>query len=42
MFHLTDKESAVVVWDRNDYLQEAEKQLSDRSIYLETKVIQKD
>ena len=37
-----DKESAVVIWDRNDYLKEAEKQLSDKSTYLETKVIEKD
>ena len=36
------KGSAVVIWDRNDYLKEAEKQLSDRSTYLETKVIEKD
>ena len=38
---LADKGYAVVIWDRNDYLKEAEKQLSDRSIYLETKVIEK-
>ena len=37
-----DKGSAVVIWDRSDYLKEAEKQLSDRSTYLETKVIEKD
>ena len=37
-----DKGSAVVIWDRNDYLKEAEKQLSDRSTYLEIKVIKKD
>ena len=37
-----DKGSVVVIWDRNDYLKEAEKQLSDRSTYLETKVIGKD
>ena len=37
-----DKESAVVIWDQNDYLKEAEKQLSDKSNYLETKVIEKD
>ena len=37
-----DKGPAVVIWDRNDYLKEAEKQLSDRSTYLETKVIEKD
>ena len=28
-----DKGSAVVVWDRDDYIQEAEKQLGDREIY---------
>ena len=37
-----DKGSSVVIWDRNDYLKEDEKQLSDRSTYLETKVIEKD
>ena len=37
-----DKGSVVVIWDRNDYLKVAEKQLSDRSTYLETKVIGKD
>ena len=35
------KGSAVLVWDRSDYLKETEKQLNDRSIYLETKVIEK-
>ena len=28
--------------DRNDYLKETEKQLSDRSTYLGTKVVEKD
>ena len=28
-----DKGSCVVVWDRNDYMGEAEKQLSDENIY---------
>ena len=28
-----DKGSCVVVWDRNDYIGEAEKQLSDENIY---------
>ena len=28
-----DKGSYVVVWDRNDYLMEAEKQLSDKNVY---------
>ena len=37
-----DKGSAVVIWHRKDYLKETEKQLSDRSTYLETKVIVKD
>ena len=37
-----DKGSAVVIWDRSDYLKEAEKQLSDSSTYLETKVIEKN
>ena len=30
-----DKGSAVVVWDRDDYLKEAEKQLSDKDVYEE-------
>ena len=30
-----DKGSAVVVWDRDDYIQEAEKQLRDKEIYEE-------
>ena len=30
-----DKGSAVVVWDREDYLKEAESQLSDESVYEE-------
>ena len=30
-----DKGSAVVVWDRDDYIQEAEKQLGDKEIYEE-------
>ena len=28
-----DKSSCVVVWDRNDYIAESEKQLSDETIY---------
>ena len=39
---LADRGSAVVIWDRNDYLKEAKKQLSHTSTYLETKVIEKD
>ena len=30
-----DKGSCVVVWDRTDYLREAEKQLSDENVYQE-------
>ena len=30
-----DKGSCVVVWDRNDFLMEAEKQLSDKNVYKE-------
>ena len=37
-----DKGSAVVVWDRQDYLKEAEQQLSDSSNYKEVKVTEKD
>ena len=37
-----DKGSAVAILDQNHYFKEAEKQLSDRSTYLETKVIEKD
>ena len=29
------KGSCVVVWDRNDFLMEAEKQLNDRNVYKE-------
>ena len=32
-----DKGSAVVVWDREDYLREANSQLSDKDIYREEK-----
>ena len=31
----TDKGSAVVVWDRDDYLREAKNQLNDRNVYEE-------
>ena len=37
-----DKGSGAVIWDQNDYLKEAKKDLSDKSTYLETKVIEKD
>ena len=30
-----DKGSVVVVWDREDYLREAHKQLEDREVYEE-------
>ena len=30
-----DKGSAVVVWDREDYIKEAEKQLGDSDVYEE-------
>ena len=30
-----DKGSTVVVWDREDYISEAEKQLRDRDVYEE-------
>ena len=36
-----DKGSAVVVWDRQDYLKKAERQRSDSSIYKEVKVNKK-
>ena len=32
-----DKESAVVVWDREDYLREANNQLSDKDVYRKVK-----
>ena len=35
-----DKGSCIVVWDRNDYIREAEKQLKDQNVY--TKVAFKD
>ena len=28
-----DKSSCVIVWDRNDYIAEAEKQLNNKSVY---------
>ena len=37
-----DKGSAVVVWDRNDYLNEAERQLSDEKTYEEIRITEKD
>ena len=32
-----DKRSAVVVWDRDDYLREANSQLSDKDVHREVK-----
>ena len=37
-----DKRSAVVVWDRTDYLKEAERQLSDEKTYEEMRIKEKD
>ena len=34
--------SAVVVWDRNDYLNEAERQLSNEKTYEEIRMTEKD
>ena len=36
------KGSSVVVWDRNDYLKGAERQISDISIYKEVKVTEEN
>ena len=36
-----DKGSCVVVWDQNDYLMKAEKQLSDKHVYKEVKFNEK-
>ena len=36
------KGSAVVAWDRTDYLKEAERQLSDAKTYEEIRIIEKD
>ena len=33
MIKRADKGSCVVVWDRNDYVKEAEIQLSDQNVY---------
>ena len=35
MIKSADKGSAVVVWDRKDYIKEAEKQLGDEQVYEE-------
>ena len=37
-----NKGSAVVVWDRNDYLKEAERQLSGEKTYKEIRITEKD
>ena len=37
-----DKESSIVVWDKLDYLAEAEKQLNDSNTYKEVKLSEKD
>ena len=37
-----DKWSVVVVWDRNDYLKEVERQASDEKIYEEIRITEKD
>ena len=34
-----DKSSEVVVWDREDYLKEASKELEDKDVYKEVKMI---
>ena len=39
---LAGKGSAVVVWDRTDYLKEAEGQLSDEKTYEEIRITEKD
>ena len=39
---LADKGSAVVVWDRNDRLKEAERQLSGEKTYEEIRITEKD
>ena len=36
-----DKRSAVVVWDRTDYLKEAERQVSDEKTYEEIRITEK-
>ena len=37
LFKKADKGSCIVIWDRADYLREAEKQLSDKNVYQEVK-----
>ena len=35
MIKSADKGSAVIVWDREDYIKEAEKQIGDEQVYEE-------
>ena len=37
-----EKGSAVVVWDRTDYLKEAKRQLSDGKAYEKIRITEKD
>ena len=37
-----DKGSSIVVWDRLDYLAEAEKQVSDSNTYKEVQLLEKN
>ena len=37
-----DKDSCVVIWDRNDYIAEAEKQLSDEEVYKQASFKEKN
>ena len=37
-----DKGSTVVIWDRNDYILEAEKQLCDANVYKDVSFNEKD
>ena len=37
-----EKGSVVVIWDRNDYLKEAERQLCDEKTYEEIRITEKD
>ena len=39
---IADKGSSIVVWDRLDYLTEAEKQISDSNTYKEVKLLERD
>ena len=37
-----DKGSCVVIWDRNDFITEAEKQLSDKVVYMQVSFKEKN